>query len=230
MNYTTKMLIAYLSCLVFLIWAAITTPIKPTYKVYNVHIDTIKTDTLIDVSGKRSLFIGDSHTVYDKGWQEQLCVKTRMEFKNTAVGGKRTDWMLTQLLKNIDSNYHYCFIWGGANDAASYTPIQEVIDNIQKMVNICNSYGVKPIVLTGFDPQVCIDVSKQDLSKWDFYKDKYTKLQNEIQTKIKNSTIIKNHFISRQDGDCGDFICHMSASGHRKMANGIINTLKLKTY
>jgi hypothetical protein len=187
-------------------------------------------DTLINCQGKKVLFIGDSHTAYDKGWQDQLCKKTCMIGVNIAVGGKRTDWMLTQLLKNIDSSYNYCFIWGGANDAASCTPLQEIIDNIQKMVNTCNGYGVTPIVLTGFDPELCIDVSKQDLSRWGNYISKYTELQHMISTQVKKCIVVKNHFISRKDGDCGDFICHMSASGHRKMANGIVNNLKFKTF
>lgn len=193
--------------------------------------DTVMKDTTpVNVSGKKVLFIGDSHTVYTNGWQEQLCKKTKMVGKNTAVVGKRTDWMLVQLSKNIDSSYDYCFIWGGANDAASYTSIENTVNNIQKMVNMCNGYGVTPIVLTGFNPQTCIDVSKQDLSKWGFYVDKYTKLQSEILTKVKYCKVIKNHYISKKDGDCGDFICHMSASGHRKMANGIIKELNFQTF
>lgn len=190
-------------------------------------VDTVVKDTTIHCSGKRVLFIGDSHTAYENGWQDQLCTKTGMIGTNTAVGGKRTEWMIEQLLKDIDSSYDYCFIWGGANDAASFVPLKETIDNIQKMVNACNGYGIIPIVLTGFDPEVCIDVSKKDLSKWGNYIKKYTELQQMILTQVKKCVIVKNHFISRADGDCGDFICHMSASGHRKMANGIINYLKL---
>jgi hypothetical protein len=204
-------------------------PQVPQPKQKPIVVTQKNTDTLIDVSGKKVLFIGDSHSVYANGWQHQLCSKTKMTYKNTAVGGKRTDWMVTQLLKNIDSSYDYCFIWGGANDAASYTTIESTINNIQKMVNTCLGYGVIPIVLTGFDPRACIDVSRQD-QKWSSYPEKYVKLQNKMLTDLKNCTIIKNHFVSKRDGDCGDFICHMSASGHRKMANGIINNLKFKTF
>jgi lysophospholipase L1-like esterase len=216
-------------CLVILFINSVSPTIKNKYDSYNIKDTTTIQPTETDVSGKKTLFIGDSHSVYDGGWQHQLCSKTRMQYKNTAIGGKRTDWMLQQLLKNVDTSYDYCFIWGGANDAASYYPIDSTISNIQKMVNICNNFNIKPIVLTGFDPQSCIDVSAHN-NNWDFYVNKYIILQQQIQTQVKYSTIVKNHFISRQDGDCDDFICHMSASGHRKMANGIINTLKFKTY
>lgn len=211
--------------------------VKHNHNVQDIKLKNIQnglkpkqTDSLIDVSNKKVLFIGDSHTVYTNGWQDQLCKKTKMVGKNTAVGGKRTNWMLQQALKHIDTSYDYCFIWGGANDAASYYPIDSTVSNIQKMVNICNHYGVKPIVLTGFEPKSCINVSNQDLSKWGFYVTKYTKLQSEIFAKVKYCVIIQNHYISRKDGDCSDFICHMSASGHRKMANGIINKMKFVTF
>lgn len=188
---------------------------------------TRKTDTLVDVSGKKVLFIGDSHTVYDKGWQDQLAKKTGMSYVNTAQGGKRTDWMVKVAERRIDSTYDYCFIWGGANDMASQVTIKQATSNIQTIVDMCNSHGIKPIVLTGFDPKLCIKVNGMG-EAWQPYPSKYTEFQKQLPSNIKNAVVITNHFISRQDGDCSDFICHMSASGHRKMANGIISYLKFK--
>jgi hypothetical protein len=43
---------------------------------------------------------------------------------------------------------------------------------------------------------------------------------------IHGAKVIKTHCISRTD--CGDFLCHMTASGHRKMAAKVIAELKLK--
>ena len=43
--------------------------------------DTIAKDTspvVISVRGKKALFIGDSHTAADYGWQYQVCKKTGM--------------------------------------------------------------------------------------------------------------------------------------------------------
>jgi hypothetical protein len=194
-------------------------------------VDTPSIDNPINVSTKKALFIGDSHTAYANGWQSQLCKKTKMICINTAVGGKRTDWMLNVFNKNINSTYEYCFIWGGANDAAShYYPIEKTISNIQKMVDSCNKLGVKPIVLTGFNPELCIDISKQDNRLWGPYIPKYNRLQSEMLLKLKNCIVIKNHFITREDGDCSDFICHMSASGHKKMAIKIIEYLKFENF
>ena len=44
--------------------------------------------TLTSVRGKKALFIGDSHTAVDYGWQHQVCKQTGMTYLNTAVGGQ----------------------------------------------------------------------------------------------------------------------------------------------
>ena len=43
---------------------------------------------------------------------------------------------------------------------------------------------------------------------------------------IQRAIVIKTHCISRTD--CGDFLCHMTSSGHKKMASCVIENLKLK--
>jgi hypothetical protein len=229
-NLDTVMPLMFVLFIVFYLVSHVSNVEPPKTHIPKPLVDSIsKKDSIVDVSGKKVLFIGDSHTVYANGWQHQLCTKTKMTYTNTAVGGKRTDWMLRQLMDNIDTTYDYCFIWGGANDAASQMTIESSISNIQKMVNMCNGFKIKPIVLTGFNPQLCINVANKEAA-WSNYPKKYTELQSRIMSDIKHCTIVKNHFVTRKDGDCGDFICHMSASGHRKMANGIINELHLKVY
>ena len=193
-------------------------------------IDTIKPiiyqDTIVDVKGKNVLFIGDSHTAADYGWQHQLCKKTQMKYLNTAVGGKQTVWMLEVAKLNINSGYDYCFIYGGANDMAGNRPPIKSVKNIQKIVNICLAKQVKPIVLTGFDPVSCINVAGRDIYKG--YPQRYAKFQQLLVDSIKGATVLKTHCISRTD--CGDFLCHMTGSGHKKMCNFIISACKFKVY
>ena len=74
-----------------------------------------------------------------------------MTFLNTAVSGKRTLWMIGQLNLHKKKGWDYCFIYGGANDAASMVSPETAFRNIQKMVDTCNQYGIKPIVITGTD-------------------------------------------------------------------------------
>lgn len=185
-------------------------------------------DTTANVKGKKVLFIGDSHTVYANGWQDRLCRRTGMTSVNTAVGGKTTTWMKGVALKTISSEFDYCFIWGGANDMAGTIKPQLAVKNVQYIVDLCRSKGVEPIVLTGFDPLKCIDVSKKS-QIWKPYPKRYETFQKMLQDSIVGAKVIKSHFISRADRDCDDFICHMSASGHRKMADSIISVLKFKT-
>ena len=185
-------------------------------------------DTAINVKGKKILYIGDSHTVYANGWQDRLCRRTGTTSVNTAVGGKTTTWMKGVALKNITSDFDYCFIWGGANDMAGTIKPHLAVKNVQYMVDLCRSKGVTPIVLTGFDPKECIDVSGKG-QIWQPYPQKYVIFQQMLQDSIVGAKVIKSHFISRADRDCGDFICHMSASGHRKMADSIIAVMKFKT-
>jgi len=189
-------------------------------------IDTIKRDTIQDISGKRALFIGDSHTTAEFGWQHQLCKKTQMQYLNTAVGSKQTAWMLEVAKLHLNSGYDYCFIYGGANDMAGNKSPIKAVRNIQKIVNMCLEKQVEPIVLTGFDPLTCVMVGSRELYK--MYPSRYAKFQQLLVDSIVGAKVIKTHCISRTD--CGDFLCHMTASGHKKMADFIILACRFKVY
>jgi len=193
-------------------------------------IDTIKhvkpQDTIVDVNGKRALFIGDSHTSAEFGWQHQLCRKTQMQYLNTAVGGKQTTWMLDVAKLHVNSGYDYCFIYGGANDMASNRAPIKAVRNIQKIVNLCLEKQVEPIVLTGFDPLTCVVVGNREAYK--MYPSRYAKFQQLLIDSIVGAKVLKTHCISRTD--CGDFLCHMTGSGHKKMCNFIISACRFKVY
>jgi hypothetical protein len=204
---------------------AVIDTIKPV-----IQQDTIKAsvqqDTIHSVKGKNALFIGDSHTAADYGWQHQLCKKTQMKYLNTAVGGKQTGWMLEVAKLNINSGYDYCFIYGGANDMAGNRPPIKSVKNIQKIVNMCLAKQVKPIVITGFDPLTCVNVTGRDIYKE--YPKRYARFQQMLIDSIVGATVLKTHCISRTD--CGDYLCHMTGSGHRKMSEFIISACRFKVY
>lgn len=191
-------------------------------------LDTIKPlkpkDTIIDVNGKRALFIGDSHTSYEYGWQYQVCKKTGMAINNTAVGGKQTSWMIGVAKLNLTSGYDYCFIYGGANDmAGNRAPIKSV-KNVQAIVDMCLEKQVTPIVITGFDPLTCINVGGREAYR--MYPQRYAKFQQLLIDSIVGAKVIKSHCILKSD--CGDFLCHMTASGHKKMAEFVISACRFK--
>jgi len=182
-------------------------------------------DTVVNVDGKVALFIGDSHTSnHNNGWQVLVCKQTGMKMKNVSVSGKTTYWMLNMAVYTMNKGISYCFIYGGANDmyTSSITP-QEAVDNIKGIVNICNSKGVYPVVITGFNPLVCVNTPENPN-----YRLKYSNFQNELINKIEGALVIITHVVEKKD--CWDGLCHMGPSGHRKIANHIIKKMRFKTY
>lgn len=202
-----------------------------------ITIDTIKVTTpqvivetnnqqviVNDVRGKKALFIGDSHTAnHSCGWQIQLCRATGLIQNNISVGGKTTSWMLTQAQLNVNSNYDYCFIYGGANDMYnSHISASNAFNNIQYIVNLCKYKGVTPIVLTGFDYAVCTRTTNKA------YPGKGAELQRMLLGQLQNATVVDTRVVYRSD--CGDELCHMNYSGHQKMAQAVIKACKFRTY
>ena len=202
---------------------------KETIRVQSLKTDTLipvkPIDTVVSVKGKTVLFIGDSHTTYAYGWQDRLCRRTGMTYLNTAVGGKQTAWMVGEARQKITNYFDYCFIYGGANDMAGNRSPMKSVKNVQIIVDLCIKAHVKPIVVTGFDPITCIDVRGRDVYRG--YPQRYARFQQLLVDSIRGATVVKTHYISRTD--CGDFLCHMAASGHRKMADSIMKTMKFKT-
>jgi len=179
-------------------------------------------DTVVNVSGKTALFIGDSHTAnHTNGWQVLVCKQTGMKMKNTSVSGKTTYWMLNMAVYTMRDDIDFCFIYGGANDmyTSSITP-EEAVDNIKGIIRICKGKGVTPVVITGFDPKVTSTPNKNYISK-------YIKFQTLLLTTIKDAQVIDTRVITKSD--CWDGLCHMAPSGHKKIAKKVISEMKLKT-
>jgi hypothetical protein len=222
LSKSNKKIIFYTS-IIFLLLSVISQTLSSENK-----IDTPKIvpDTVHDVNGKVVAFIGDSHTSYSQGWQSILSKKTGLRYFNYSVGGIGTSWMLDIAKNNLTSYHNFLFIWGGANDMfGNYMTPKQAFRNIQEIVNLGNNRKIKVFVLTGFSPKDCVDPKNQ---KTELYIKRYTEYQQLLMDSIKGATVIKNHFVSRNNGDCGDYICHMTYKGHINMADSIISTLKLK--
>lgn len=179
-------------------------------------------DTVVNVSGKTVLFIGDSHTSnHNNGWQVLVCKQTGMKMKNVSVSGKTTYWMLNMAVYTMKEGISYCFIYGGANDmyTSSITP-EEAVENIKGIIKVCKGRGVTPVVITGFDPKVTSTPNKNYISK-------YIKFQTLLLTTIKDAQVIDTRVITKSD--CWDNLCHMAPSGHKKIAEKVIFVMKFKT-
>lgn len=118
-----------------------------------VKIKSTTPSKISNFKGKTFTFIGDSYTATPKyGWQSIMSNNYGLKEVNIAKGGKQTKWMV-EAVKNYLTNHKpdYLVIFGGANDAYSSIPIGTSINNIQKMIDLANAYGVKPIVVTGYN-------------------------------------------------------------------------------
>ena len=182
-----------------------------------------KPDTVIDVNGKRVLFIGDSHTAnHNWGWQVIVCQKTGMRMNNTAVIGKHLPWMVSVAKQTITPYYDYCFIYGGANDIHGNRNPYSVVKDVQKIVEVCRMNGVEAVVLTGFDAEECVKPIKGQ----EFYPRAYTRYQKILMDSIVDATVVDIRVVVRTD--CGDWTCHMNPSGHKKVANAVIKQMNFK--
>jgi lysophospholipase L1-like esterase len=181
-------------------------------------------DTLLNVKGQTALFIGDSHTAnFKNGWQRRLSDSVGFVCKNAAVSGKTTYFMLDVAVYKLQKGIDWCFVYGGANDmyTHSITP-QEAVDNIQAIARMCNHRGIRCVVLTGFDPIKCTRTDNP------YYATKYAAFQKILLTQgIEGATVVDTRVVPRQD--CWDALCHMSPSGHAKIARKVIQDLRLKT-
>lgn len=167
----------------------------------------------------RILFVGDSMTAYSNGWQHQFAKQIGCQYTNLSVSGKRTSWMLQTLRSHLqtDSNYKACFIYGGINDGFAHVKTQSAIDNIQSMVDLCNSMGIEPVVIMGYNP--CTAMTNLRTANADFHVNRYVQIQD-MMSSLQNCKLITiADTITRQDSDDG---IHFRASGHRKFSQWVL--------
>jgi len=170
-------------------------------------------------TNKRILFVGDSLSCFNGGWQTQVAQGLGKDYKNVAKFGKTTDWMLNNLkahLVNNNSKYDTIFIYGGINDAYSGNSIN-TIENLQKMVDLCNKYNIKPIIIVGYNP---LKVAKGRTKQ----RDKYISLQRKM-LDLKGCKIIPiDNSIDRRDTEDG---IHLKRSGHKKFSKFVLQNLEI---
>ncbi len=182
---------------------------------------TIQPECPVIVLNKKSLLIGDSHSAFSRGWQTFVSEWTGMEIENTAVEGKATSWMKRKLIQNIDSTYEYCFIFGGGNDASMSVTPETIFKNIEQMVDICNEFGVQPVVILGTSPEKVI---ASNSSKWREYSRIKAHYQELLMNGLEGAYVIDTRDLIEKS-DCADFLCHMEISGHKKLADKVIEDM-----
>jgi len=185
----------------------------------------ISSDAEENVSGKKSLFVGDSHTsAYGWGWQDQVCNQTGMKCVNTAAPGKRTSWMAWKLDTYADTTFSYCFIYGGGNDIAAGISNRQILSNFRAMVNHCQRLRIEPVIITGSDPSKVMTNQSQ---YWKNYSSQKSKLQQMLLDSLPGVTVIDTRGVIEKS-DCADFLCHMKSSGQTKVAQMVVTEMHFK--
>ena len=186
------------------------------------------------------LFVGDSITAIEYNgkpviWTYPNIVKKELAPKNVKVdvlakGGKRTDWMLTNLTEKLKTNkYDRVYIYGGINDMFSSTTKQSALQNVQKMVDLIKSKGGEAYVIIGYDTKSFMDddklvptsyvPTKAGMIK---LKNRYIDYQNSIADTIKGATIVGKFDIPSSMTSDG---IHPSERGQKIIANRLLETL-----
>ncbi len=61
---------------------------------------------------KDLLYVGDSLTCYQNGWQDNVAKHFDLTYDNISKGGKRTDWMLNRLKEQLKKHKYKTIIIG----------------------------------------------------------------------------------------------------------------------
>ena len=186
------------------------------------------------------LFVGDSITAIEYNgepvtWTYPNIIKKELASKNVKVdvvakGGKRTDWILTNLTEKLKTNkYDRVYIYGGVNDMFSSTTKESALQNVQKMVDLIKSNGGEPYVIIGYDAETFMDENKLKPTSYVptkagmvKLKNRYIDYQNSLADTIKGATIVDKFDIPSSMTSDG---VHPTPSGQKIIAKKLLESL-----
>jgi lysophospholipase L1-like esterase len=185
------------------------------------------------------LFVGDSITAIDYNgtpvtFTYPNLLKKELEPKGIKIdvlakGGKRTDWLLSNLTEKLKTNkYDRIYIYGGVNDMFSAVTKDKALQNVQDMVDLSIKNGAEPYVIVGYDAEKFMDENKLKPTSYVptkagmvKLKNRYIDFQNSIPTTIKRATIVEK--INIPSSMTADGI-HPTPSGQKLIANRLLET------
>jgi hypothetical protein len=123
---------------------------------------------------KSILFIGDSNTVANYSYADQLKkIYPNLKIKKIAKVGEKTDWMKNQLSNELNNNkYDLIGILGGSNDIYSLGKNDSAKKNLNDMYNLIHSKGSKVLAVTPPNKDFYVNKTEQkqkslfDLVDW----------------------------------------------------------------
>ena len=188
---------------------------------------------------KSMLFVGDSITAIDYNglpvtFTYPNLLKKELEPKGIKIdvlakGGKRTDWMLSNLTEKLKTNkYDRIYIYGGVNDMFSAVTKDKALQNVQDMVDLSIKNGAEPYVIVGYDAEKFMDENKLKPTSYVptkagmvKLKNRYIDFQNSIPTTIKRATIVEK--INIPSSMTADGV-HPTPSGQKLIADRLLET------
>jgi lysophospholipase L1-like esterase len=185
------------------------------------------------------LFVGDSITAIDTNgtpvtFTYPNLLKKELERKGIKIdvlakGGKRTDWMLSNLTEKLKTNkYDRIYIYGGVNDMFSAVTKDKALQNVQSMVDLSIKNGSQPYVIVGYDTEKFMDEDKLKPTSYVptkagmvKLKNRYIDFQNSIPSTIKGAIIVEKINIPSSMTTDG---VHPTPSGQKLIADRLLET------
>lgn len=173
---------------------------------------------------KSILFIGDSNTAANYSYADQLKKDfPNLTIKKIAKVGEKTDWMKSELEKELKNNkYDVVAILGGSNDIYAGRKLDSTKNDLDYMYNLIHTKGAKVLGVT--PPNKDYYVSKTE--------DKQEKLFDLVDWMKKNKNIdylVDFHKITsdKKYFSSGDGYLHANSSAHKILKQESINKINL---
>lgn len=191
---------------------------------------------------KRILFVGDSQVAVQTEGGSPITYTYPNTLRSlnpdktidvTAIGGKRTEWMVGALNDKLKNNkYDRIYIHGGGNDTSSATPLTTTLNNIQSMVNAGNANGADVFVVLGYriegesgkfgNPYLMpLTQYVTTPQEWIPLIERRKELQRQIPSVIQNAHFVPIYDLQQQTNDG----IHPTGAGHKIVAENIQKTL-----
>lgn len=215
--------------------------IKPNYPLpkldnnHNVESDTIKS----------ILIIGDSQSTITTSsgkkinWTWPVLLQNSLDSCDVkidvlAYSGKTSSWMLKNGTKKLNSgHWDMVIIYGGGNDATNKSiPLDTIISNFQKLIDVANDNGSKVMVNLGWKIEgrfMNINVlpvgRPSNLLKrredWKPYIQRRKDLQVLLKERLTGCSFIGPYDLMSRTGDG----IHPSASGHQLVSEYVLESI-----
>lgn len=197
------------------------------YKLFFKKGKGLSKNDKVDCS-KKFLFVGDSLTALDQSYADQLKqVCPNISISKIAKVGEKTDWMLSQLQAELNSNkYDVISIWGGVNDIYATNSVSNAKGNLSQIYAMAKGSGAKVVALTVI-PTATYTASTSQTTELTDDLNKWILSNNSLDAVIDANSILNDG----NDGTKSEYLqadtLHINSTGHsfimRDFVDKIIN-------